>query len=331
MVGTTRTTVGGALLALVVSGICVAPASADRDDPPGDDRGILEHEVPVDMAVNGNVVYPALDNYRDILTIRVFESPPTDERMKSVDFEVVDGAGEIVYAQEGDYHDLYALGQFGETKFYWNGRRPVDDDDPYGEWVTNPEGIYTLTVRVVDSSNDRLVLTKDVEVNHAKLQWRTWRKTFRAADTMIEKHVGRCATLLRPARRGWAGSFGYRSRCRDGKRSVVSTVHGINMQNAFRDWYSSVRLSMYGGHARGSARSRLQYFYLSKDGRWMHTLRGFGPELGTHRGFLGGGRRYVLGKRSDEPPHFIWSVGLGGGQAYDVKSFTVTTVRKVLR
>ena len=90
---TTRATVGGALLALATSGLTAVPASADRDDPPTNDRGILEHQVPIDWAVGGKVIYPVDDDYRDVIRIRYFESPPTDGRVESVVFEVADASG----------------------------------------------------------------------------------------------------------------------------------------------------------------------------------------------------------------------------------------------
>ena len=306
-----RVTLGGAI-ALAMTSIG-GPATAD-------DRGILEQDVPVEMSAGPESFFPVYDGYRDFYNVQLFESPATDEWMREIEFEILSPGGDVVVAEEGD---TFRFGVDGEISFSWNAHR--------SSGRVFHEGTYTIRATVVDRSNDRKVMTEAFKLDHASVQWVRWRRTFRAADTIIDRDVGRCAALRRPARAGWPGSLGYRSRCRDGRRSVVSTVHEVTFPEPFRGWFSHVRLSMYGGHAKGSARSRLQYFYLTHAGEWKHTLRGFRSDLGTHAGFIGTGSQYVHGRRNDDPPHFIWSAGLGGGQAYDVKTFTVTTQYQVLK
>ena len=76
-----------ALLVLLAAGLVASPAPATADD-----RGILEHDVPIDMSVSSHLLYPAMDHYKDEVTITVFESPPTEERMKSVVLDVEERA-----------------------------------------------------------------------------------------------------------------------------------------------------------------------------------------------------------------------------------------------
>lgn len=311
-----RVLVGGALLALLASGLGGFPAVADRDDPPAPERGILEHEVPIDVDLKYDVFYPEYDDYRDSLIVRFVEHPGTDERMRQITMKVYDAAGDQVIQLAGP--DLWDLWREGSLEV------------PSWRSAYAPAGRYTLQVTIIDSTNDRKVVDLDFRLDRAHVQRHVWKRTFRAADTLIDKGVGRCAALRRPARRGWPGSLGYRSRCATGQQSVVATAHGVYLPKPFEDWHFDVRLTMHGGRAQGSGGSQLGYTYLNTSGDWVRR-REFGSRVGVHRGFKGWGGRFVQGQGTRKRPHFIWSVGLAEGQKYDVKSFTVATTYLVLK
>lgn len=308
-----RSTVAGTLLALLVSGVAAAPAAAD-------DRGILEHDVDVDMSLPRDVFYPAVDSYRDRLLVRVFESPSTNEVMRSITIRVKDGTGSIVHTVSVDPADLAAAGTV--TEIAWDGT--IDG-------ALAPEGGYKVQATIVDSSNDEKVVSKDFRLDHAQIRTTIWRRTFRAADVLIDRHVGACAHLKRPARPGWRGSLGYRSGCRSGNRSVVSTVQGVYLPRPFRSWHHWVRVSVTGGDAAGGPRSSLAYFVYLTSERWSRHVYRFGPSLGRHRGLSYRGTAVVLGRHTQDRPTFLWTVGLCCGAGYDVKSFTVTTSYEALR
>jgi hypothetical protein len=302
---TTRTTVGGALLALVGS-LFAVPAIAD-------DRGILEHEVPVDMTARFRVFYPAQDDYRDYFQVKLFESPKTDELMRDIDFELTDSAGNVILADRGD---PYELAHDGLVYFGWDGRY-VERAGLY------PEGNYKITATVVDSSNDRKVLTREFRLDHARWRYKAWRRTVSAARSVIDRDVGRCGSLKRPARPGWRGSLGFRTRqCAARGESYAATAHGIFLPKPPPEGYDGVRLNMWGGNARSSRYAPLSYGYLRNDNQWLTGLS-YESRVGRHRGHFEGDE-YIRGLApGGRRPHFIWSASIDRGWDYDVKTFTV--------
>ena len=147
------------------------------------------------MTVRGKVFYPVRDDYKDYISVRVFELPETEQWMRSIDYQIIAADGDVVLEERGS---PYHLALYGRDGFGWDGR-----DENYD---LQAEGIYTITVTVVDGSGDTKVMTKEIRLDRADWRHRTWSRTFRAAATVINKDLGRCGGLRRPARSAWPGS-----------------------------------------------------------------------------------------------------------------------------
>lgn len=306
-----RATIAGILLALVASGLAATPAAAD-------DRGILEHDVPVSLAVHGTAFYPVQDGYRDYLQYRLYEDPDTDELMRSIDFSITSSTGRVVEEKPISPAELQL---HGEIYYSWDGRIGYT-----GKFY--PEGDYTISFDIVDRSHDHEVLSKTVRLDMAHWRYRNWHRTFRAADTVIDRDIGSCGSLKRPARAGWRGSIGYRSSGSCGRRrqSYAVTLHGVDVPPSPSGDYTGIRLDMYGGNARNRRYSTLDYALLRADDRWQSGFW-FESPVRRHEGYAGAAEDFLRGTGDDK--HFVWSVGVGGGAGYDVKTFTVHAFYKI--
>lgn len=258
---------------------------------------------------------PVVDGYRDVLRYTV----TPNEHMGSVEAQVFGPTG-----AEWTWPAAMVAGAGEPVVFDWDGRSAFDGS-------LAPEGRYTVRISLLDAAGNTSTINRLVTVDHARLQTRTFRRTVTAAGSTIDAHVGRCSVLRRPSLRGWSGSLGYYSnkRCRAGSAaSQVGTVNGVAVPKAFEGRYGKLAISTYGGAARRYPRSNLGFGVLRAPDLAVVGLRRLGPALGSHSsGTLSAAN--LVHDRSTHPS-VLWSVGSGGGQRYDVKSFTVTLTYTVL-
>lgn len=200
----------------------------------------------------------------------------------------------------------------------WNGRRTSNT----GPAV--PSGTYLVKVRDADGNISPTV--GQVSVSGYRLLAKTWTRTFTPVSTLVDRYVGKCSTLRKPALRGWYNSLGYyaNTSCssQTSTNSVVSTVHAAFLPRAAE--YTDIRVKVYGGAAQSKPGSRALVRYLRTSGDWgsEHTLSG---TLGTHDGMDVSAKYLVFKDRS-----FGWGVYTGFGYRYEVKSFTLVLHYNVL-
>ncbi|KAA1419120.1 hypothetical protein F0U44_11730 [Nocardioides humilatus] len=250
------------------------------------------------MVKDADVFYPAADDgdgWRDEVRIHLVGN--TDP-MKSVQTTITGPSGDLMLS-------------VADRAFLWNGR------DGDGELL--PEGTYTVTMDTVDQADNEKVVTGQIDLSYERLVQTTWKRTVSARGTMLDKYVGRCASLKTPARAGWRGSLGFRAeaRCSRSQRGVA-TSHGIYIPVGPFQMPLWVRIDAYGGGGRGSQLSIYQY---NRRSEWIARAKLDG-KVRQHRGNQVSAVRAVLGDVWDDP-HVIWSVGLDDGAAYDVRDFTV--------
>ncbi len=191
------------------------------------------------------------------------------------------------------------------------------------------EGTFTATIDIEDRAGNTQQIDREVEVVNKELRLVEWRQTYRADEVMIDRGVGRCGALKRPARAAWRGSIGYRtnSTCRRPQWWFASTTHGVYVPYSFTDKYL-VRVSAYGGKPRTDERSYLKMFYRNRtDDDWVDA-GGLEDRVGPQHGWEK--RRSVVLGQDDKNPYVLWSVGLAGGYNCDVKSFTVVVSYETL-
>lgn len=229
----------------------------------------------------------------------------------------------ITDSEQLDYHDLLEIRNGSGTtvrhlepsyESAWLGTATWDGRDDAGALV--PGGTYRVVP--VDENGNPSATTRTVTVAHTAGTLRTYRRTLSAAATTIDKAVGRCSTLRRPALRGWSGSLGYysNSRCRGSdEASTVSTLNALRLPVAALR-YADARVDTYGGAARRMPRSR-GLIRLWVGDRWS-AFSVMSRTLGAHTGPRGSGTAV------DRDRWVVWNVATALGNRYDVKSFTVT-------
>lgn len=296
-----------ALFSLVLGGFAAVAPPAGAE---------VAGEVPFDVQVSPRVFYPEPDRYLDRVEIRVFESPATDETVKSIDVTVVDAEGTVVH----DRHVRSAALDFedGALDLRWNGR-----EDSFSQDVL-PPGDYDLTVTIVDADLDTKSVVTTVSLRPEELRLRTWTKRITPRGSMINSDIRSCGRVLRPARPRWDGSLGYRTReCSDPNESVAWTAHGVYLPRPTVFGSGSIQVDVVGGRARREPPARLGYWYYWPGKGWAEADERFGPELQRHPGIGQAPADFVDGWGTDRRLSFVWSVGLHGGRDYDVKRFVV--------
>lgn len=266
-----------------------------------------------------DVFYPVHDlgpyrHWRDYLYVDVL---PKEREPVSLDLAIRNSLGTVVREISGD-------GTRG-----WDGRGP--------DRRVVPEGTYTVEATVTDRRGNVETYEQDVRVSQERIEHATWTTTVLPKRTMIERFVGRCASIKVPARAPWRGSIGLRSSksgsgCRTLAAQSVTAVHGIYLPRSpigRYDLYDRVQVSAYGGAARGADSAYLVHWYWSRGKEWVSRSQ-FDRRLRWHDGQMLGSN-VVLGDPDEENPFVIWSVGLAEGAKYDVKRYRVSVRYWVLR
>lgn len=295
-----------AALTLGLTASTLTPASADPPDE-------TVPTVSID-GVQWQKFFPADDGYRDATIISY---SVTDAFDPTVDVHLVirDSAGTQV-AETTDV-DLPA-GSGVELK--WDG------SDFLGSAL--PGDAYDVEVTATDAAgNTSATASRTITLDEGRLVDRTARGWIKAKPSMIGKDVRRCSTLKGRVR-GWAGSLGYYANTRCGTTgvpSVVSTVHGVYVPQAFKDqqrgwFYGSMQVKTWGGNAakRPGSKAILQYW---KRDSWAKA-KTMGSSLGTHAGRKTSAKPFIVVE--DGRPVLIWGLGTANRNWYDVKKFSLT-------
>lgn len=262
------------------------------------------------VRLGADVVYPERDpdmSFGDQVTVDVVKDEPEVMRRLELDIRNSDG---VTVRRRG----------FNGGRGSWDGKG--------FDGFSVPEGNYSIHATVIDRQGNEESYVEQVRVSHEILAQMIWGKTIAPRPSMIDRFVGRCASLESPARAGWRGSIGLRSnddgrRCRTLAAQSVTTVHDIQLPPSplgRRDLYDQIRVSAYGGGARGSASAYLVHWYWHRDQEWFARSQ-LDRRLGWHRGHEVG--QAVVHGDAEDGPYLIWSVGLAEGSMYDVKKFKV--------
>ncbi|HWJ81528.1 MAG TPA: hypothetical protein VNS55_04755 [Nocardioides sp.] len=266
--------------------------------------------------------YPVEDNYEDRLVVHVSTDPADPAHRASLRITAADGS--VVerlasHALDGDRGD-------GSWNVSWSGRISAR------EFV--PEGSYVLDLRVEDLAGNATLIQRTVEVSHDRRTRVRWVRTFRAAPTIIRSKVGSCARLLKPARKRWRGSTGYRSGqdCGRAQAAELWTMNAVHVPTSPFRRYEGMRVTVNGGAAAGSTPAAPVLMYLDNDDEWCCEAA-LGPQLGAHRGPFRSGNQAIhdVFAEPHTRPYVIWAVLAGAGLRYDVRSFTVRVDYYALR
>lgn len=197
----------------------------------------------------------------------------------------------------------------------WGGR------DTGGNLV--PAGTYTL---IAFNGAEAATVTGTVTVSLQRLVRKTY--TVKVLPTrQYYKYVGRCSTLRKPSRRGWAGSYGYyaNTRCRTQtwNASSVITVNAVRVPGAER--YIDARIDTYGGAAKAKPGSRGGIQYWNNPGEKWTSLRFSGSRVAWHNGVTASATPLV-----DSERYIAWRYFTAFGARYDVAKFRVVVRYDVL-
>ena len=287
---------------LLVSGVSAAPALADPPPPTPTDPPPT-----VTASLSRPDLYPVVDGYKDTVTI---SWTTTDDGGSMYTFIRIAPDEEFSPYIYGIWRDSTPGESYTDS---WNGQD--------FNWRIVPEGVYVISVHVVDSSGQSASATAGtVTVSHRHLVPKTWMKTVSAAGSMVERFVGACSTLRRPSKRGWPGSLGYYSNTRCKKtfrKSLVATEHRLTLPAIpAPGWYESMYVAAYGGAARSKPRSYAYLEYLTPTGDLYKSFR-LNRHLTTHTATWLPVRRLTSGR------DIYWIIDEAAGYWYDIKNFTI--------
>jgi hypothetical protein len=292
-------------LAVGLATAALTPASAD---PPDDTVPTLT------IASASPKFYPVVDGYRDTALVAYTASDAVDI---TLDVQVVlrDGVGTPVA-------ETTATGVESGAGIGWEW----DGSDFAGGAL--PGGDYLLELTAVDAAgNTSAPDSRPITLDEGRLVDRTARGWIKAKPSMIGKDVRRCSTL-KSGVRGWNGSLGYHANTRCGTTgvpSVVSSVHGVYVPEAFKDrqrgwFYGSMQVKTWGGNSakRRGSKAILQYW----NGDAWAKDKVMGSSLGAHAGRTTSAKPFIV--MDAGKPAIIWGLGTANRNWYDVKKFSLT-------
>lgn len=282
-----------------------------------------EDTTPPVCAITGTspeTFYPREDGYRD--RARITFDVSDDSAPFDVNYQLMvlipDAGGALAYTGPVVTVPNPSFG----LELYWDGR------DDLGALV--PEGPYDLMVHTTDGNGNVEDCHQLFTVDHAKLVKKTFDKTVKAGPSMLDKGVGECSKLAKGVR-GWEGSLGYYSNTRCERDpgpgdeippSVVLSINGILVPDAFDNRYHDLTVKLYGGAARSRPISKGILQYVKRLADEAAALAEVGSRIGTHAGKTVGAKPFI--RRDDfDQPYVAWAMLTANGHRYDVKSFTV--------
>jgi hypothetical protein len=298
----------------------VASDDAPGTGPASGTTGILpvvvDNPPTVVFNVADRVFYPVRDEIGDYVRYGL----SADQRVH-VSLDLLDAGGTQV--AQIDTFTVKAGGKSGDR---WGGR--VNG----GQLVA--AGEYFLQVTSTDSLGQVAVNRAPIRVSLARLRGERVVLRMSARQSLQDKTVGACSSLVSPSSHRWAGSQGYYSlsRCsrRSGSADVVVGLHSVRLPRSVKHRYGTVTIWLYGGKARGAGGSG--YLILGgvhRSGRRLMWNELVYPNLGWHRGQPSQPEDVV--QRAGDRRFVSWTTGLSDGSRYDVKSFKLVTSRALLK
>lgn len=195
----------------------------------------------------------------------------------------------------------------------WNGRNAAGNLVPAGTYTLiafNGDEAATVTGTVAVSLQHLVRKAYTVKVSPTKAYW---------------KRVGKCSTLRKPSRRGWAHSYGYyaNTKCRTQtwKASSVITVHKVRVPRAER--YVNARIDTYGGAAKAGSRGAIDYW--DNPAETFTSFRFSGSRVAWHKGITARATPLV-----DSDRFIAWRFVTAYKSQYDVAKFRVVVHYDVL-
>ncbi|CAN5620547.1 hypothetical protein BH11ACT8_BH11ACT8_14840 [soil metagenome] len=182
-------------------------------------------------------------------------------------------------------------------------------------------GFYQWRVFARDAFGNTRRLTVPVHLSRRTVHEATYRHTFSAASTVLDRSVGRCSTLKR-LRHGGLGYYSQTS-CRRAAASGVSTVNGVFVPTSLNGHWTSLRITVNGGGAAGRRDAYAVLYYRDATGEFR-ARRQLDGRRGKHPGaVVESSDKLVAKDTASGRCYVVWGVGLTGGSRYDVQSYTV--------
>ncbi|MCW2856813.1 MAG: hypothetical protein JWR52_2428 [Marmoricola sp.] len=287
-----RTPVLAVLLSLAITVIGVSPTQAVAPNVTA-------------ITVSNTTIYPGINTAQrpGSTTITVDATDPSN----------------VAYVDIRDSADTLVLEismPSGSSSVPWNGR------DTGGALVA--AGNYTILA--LSSAKEAAPTTGTVAVSRQHLIAKTFTATI-AANRYVYKNVGRCSTLRRPSRRGWAGSLGYYANTRCGAQtwaaSRVITIHAVHLPAAER--YLDLRVQTYGGAARAKPNSRALVDYWSSSQQTWIAGKFIASKVGWHPGLAASPSALIF-----NGGWINWRLSTAFKSQYDVAKYTVVMHYDVL-
>lgn len=285
-----RTPVLAVLLSLAITFIGMAPTQAEAPD--------------ATISVSNATIFPAINTGK---------WPGTT----AITTEVGGSSTPVAYLDIRLNDGVTLVKRFSGDSAEWNGTNTAGEAVPAG----------TYTVFALNSSEEEAGATANVVVSRQHLIRKTFRPTNVNAGRYAIKYVGRCSTLRKPSRRGWAGSAGFyaNTKCKTQtwNASAVVGVYVVRVPGAAR--YIDMHVDTYGGAAKAKPRSRAAIEY------WSNTLNDWtatkfvASNVGWHNGLTRSATPMV-----DSDRYLGWRFAAAYKSQYDVKQFRVVVRYDVL-
>lgn len=157
----------------------------------------------------------------------------------------------------------------GSRRLEWDGRAGFTGSPAV------PAGVYTLTA--YDALQNPAAVVAQVTVSGLHYESRVWRRTITARASLVDRFVGRCATLRSPGSRGWRGSLGLYANTKCGSRQFqvggVQTLHAVKVPVSASGKYGPISVDTYGGSARSKRGGTAVIGMLTKTDRYVNVYR----------------------------------------------------------
>jgi hypothetical protein len=265
---------------------------------------------PIAFTLSGADINPARDGYRDSVKLKLASGPGRNELF----VRVINAGGQVA-----DEYPVGARGRLTSTFNGWSGGKPL------------PAGAYTVQVVTIDAAGNEAIRSLPIRLHAERLIWQEVGRTFKASKLVVERYVGRCGSLVKSPKGRPKGALGYYSnaKCGNSREGTVATVLGVRLPVAYEGRYRDFRVTLVGGAARSARESRAQLAYY-EPARKRYRHRGtLTSKQGRHRGHLFGNADDMVLDPTTSPAVY-WSIGVGGGDRYEISTFTVEMKRQVL-
>ena len=305
---TIELTTSRAIGAATWKGVATAKVTVDKTKPSA-----------TSVSASSSSFYPYVDGYRDTSSL----GATSNEALGAYAVYVVNSSGTRVRTITGGAKPA------GRVSAVWNGKT--------NSGTRAAAGTYAFQVMLQDVAGNQTVSSKGrVTISWKKLTAKTGTKTL-AAQTSALGYVADkvCNNVYYDARHGvWpTTSLAYVSRYPEnctpnGNNDIAFTLSKYTLPSAIK--YGSLKVSVYGG---GSTSSYLfshrsdvgEIDYVKADGTTIGVFKTLAATTATHVGPVVSAATYLKGGRTIQ-----WWTGVGGGNWYDVRDFTVTWTYYVL-